>query len=435
MPLRTYVKPETFIKLKCKTTCWQLFANVGGWANCCMPAALPDGIRIYLLQRNKIMNIAFDAKRAFVNDTGLGNYSRTLITSLAHDFPQHQYFLCTPKTGPLFKPAGANLQVMLPEKPLHKLMPAAWRSKWVVGDLVRHGIELYHGLSHEIPQGIAQTEIRSVVTMHDLIHERYPDQYPWLDRKIYSSKFKYACHHADAVIAISEQTKRDLIDFYNTDPSKIHVCYQSCHPMYSVQADIAQKAAISKKYSLPDQYLLYVGSIIERKNLLNVCKALQLAKDVTMPLVVIGKGKAYKRQVEQYLASHQLSNRVIFLSYQKQANGQTGVEAADFPAIYQMSRMLIYPSFFEGFGIPVIEGLYSGIPVITSNTSCLPEAGGDAAFYVDPSSAEEIAAQIRNILGNTAIVEQQVKKGILHAQRFSNEIAAAAVHKVYEGLF
>lgn len=380
------------------------------------------------------MNIAFDAKRAFVNDTGLGNYSRTLISSLANIFPQHHYYLCTPKLGQLFQVTGSNMEVMLPQQSLHKMLPSAWRSSWVMGDLKKFNIQLYHGLSHEIPQGIAQSGIRSVVTMHDLIHERYPDQYPWLDRKIYTRKFRYACANADAIIAISQQTKHDLIDFYAADESKIYVCYQSCHPKYAQQADIETKLAVREKYRLPNEYLLYVGSIIERKNLLNICKALHEAQDLTLPLLVIGRGKEYKAKVEAYIAEHQLSNRVIFLSYQKQQNGNIGVDAEDFPAIYQMSSMLIYPSFFEGFGIPVLEGLYSQVPVITSNTSCLPEAGGDAAFYVDPSSPEEIAAQIRLILTDTALVKEHVAKGISYAQQFSNEIAAAAVHNVYKSL-
>ena len=381
------------------------------------------------------MNIAFDAKRAFVNDTGLGNYSRTLISSLAKDFPQHHYYLCTPKLGRLFQATGSNMEVMLPQQPLHKMLPSAWRSSWVVGDLKKHNIQLYHGLSHEIPQGIAQSGIRSVVTMHDLIHERYPDQYPWLDRKIYTRKFRYACANADAIIAISQQTKQDLIDIYAADERKIHVCYQSCHPMYAQQASNEIKKAVREKYGLPQEYLLYVGSIIERKNLLNICKALHQDKDVTLPLVVIGRGKEYKAKVEAFIAGHQLGNRVIFLSYKQQANGRVGVDAEDFPAIYQMSSMLIYPSFFEGFGIPVLEGLYSRVPVITSNTSCLPEAGGDAAFYVDPSNPEDIAHQMRRILNDAALVQEYIIKGVAYAHQFSNEIAAASVHQVYSSLF
>ena len=381
------------------------------------------------------MNIAFDAKRAFLNDTGLGNYSRTLISSLASFFPQHQYYLYTPKTGSLFKPDADNIRIQLPEKPFDKIFKSAWRSRSVVSDLLNHHIHLYHGLSHEIPQGIQHTQVKSVVTMHDLIHERYPGQYPWLDRKIYSRKFRFACRHADAIIAISEQTKRDLVEFYGANASKIHVCYQSCDPGFAQVSTNETKILVRRKYKLPDQYLLYVGSIIERKNLLNICKALRSATDVHLPLVVVGKGKVYYDQVKQYLQENNLEERVLFLSYFRQENGTTGVEASDLPAIYQMSRMLIYPSFFEGFGIPVLEGLNSRIPVITSNTSCLPEAGGNAAFYVDPGQPEDIAEKIRLVLHDDALVSKHIANGVAYAQHFTNEKAATAVHQVYQSLF
>jgi glycosyltransferase involved in cell wall biosynthesis len=181
-------------------------------------------------------------------------------------------------------------------------------------------------------------------------------------------------------------------------------------------------------YQLPTAYLLYVGSIIERKNLLNICKALALLKgSISLPLVVIGKGDAYKRKVEEYLQQQGLQQQVIFLSYQ---NGKA-LEGTHFPAIYQMASMLIYPSFFEGFGIPVLEALWSKVPVITSNVSCLPEAGGEGAFYVDPASPQEIATKIQLIVSKTSLVEQQVAKGFQHAQLFSNQNTAANVWAVY----
>jgi glycosyltransferase involved in cell wall biosynthesis len=381
------------------------------------------------------MNIAFDAKRAFLNDTGLGNYSRTLISSLAALYPQHLYYLYTTKTGSLFKPNADNIRIQLPEKPFQKMFKSAWRSSGVVSDLQNQHIHLYHGLSHEIPQGIQRTKIKSVVTMHDLIHERYPSQYPWLDRKIYTRKFRFACHNADAVIAISEQTKKDLIEFYGTDATKIHVCYQSCDPRFTKVSSNETKNLVRRKYNLPDEYLLYVGSIIERKNLLNICKALRSAKDVDVPLVVVGKGKDYYEQVKQFLKDNNMEGKVIFLSYYRQDNGNTGIDFIDLPAIYQMSHMLIYPSFFEGFGIPVLEGLNSRIPVITSNTSCLPEAGGDAAFYVDPGQPEDIAEKIRLVLRDDELVSKHIANGVAYAQQFTNEKAAEAVHQVYQSLF
>jgi glycosyltransferase involved in cell wall biosynthesis len=382
------------------------------------------------------MNIGFEAKRAFVNDTGLGQYSRTLASSLAQYYPQHQYFLFTPKAGSLFSTLHRhNMHTVLPSKPLHRLWPSLWRSHWVTQDLKKLQIDLYHGLSHEIPHGIHKTGIPTIVTIHDLIHERYPEQYAFIDRKIYSRKFKYACHHAQKVIAISRQTKDDIVDFYGIDEAKIEVCYQSCHPMYMERVDEDTRQMVRQRYQLPKQYLLYVGSIIERKNLLTICKALQhLQRDTQVPLVVIGKGKDYRQQVVSFLEEAGLDKQVIFLSYQSQLLPHGHIDAKDFPAIYQMAAMLIYPSFFEGFGIPVLEALWSKTPVITSNVSCLPEAGGDGAFYVNPHDAIEMAQTIHLILHQPGKVQAQIEKGYRYAQHFTNEKTAAHVYHVYETL-
>lgn len=383
------------------------------------------------------MRIGFDAKRAYHNQTGLGHYSRTLIRSLAVDFPQHYYFLFNPKPSSLFHFDDLqNVKEILPSTFLSKKLPSVWRGNWVKRDLKKLQIDLYHGLSHEIPTGIQKTGIKSIVTIHDLIFERYPGQFKFIDRRIYSRKFRYSCEHADKIIAISKQTKEDLIRFYNVPSEKIEICYQSCNPAFGVAVSTDTKQRIQQHYQLPEKYFLYVGSVIERKNLLNICKAIKLlGNEMDIPLVVIGNGSAYKQQVKEYVQLNGLSDRVLFLSDQPTAKfSPTFQSAEDFPAIYQQAVAMIYPSVFEGFGIPVLEALWSRIPVITSNVSCLPEAGGEGAFYVDPSKPEEIAQQMKLILSDPILVQQQVEKGWLHAQKFTNSNTAAEVMKVYEQL-
>lgn len=380
------------------------------------------------------MNIGFDAKRAFHNGTGLGHYSRTLICSLADYFPEHEYFLFNPKASADFSLAGPHLHEVQPGGFIHKLFRSAWRSSWVKQDLIKFHIDLYHGLSHEIPVGIQDMGIKSVVTIHDLIHERYPEQYNPIDVKIYSKKFRYACTHANRVIAISEQTKRDIMEFYGTPEHKISVCYQSCNPSFGQTIAVEAKENVKKEFGLPEKYFLYVGSIIERKNLLNICKALFLLRnDLDIPLVVIGDGGKYKQQVKDFVNQNGLSQKVLFLSEQDAArNSPAFRSAAVFPAIYQSAIAMIYPSFFEGFGIPVLEALWSKLPVITSNVSCLPEAGGPGAYYVDPAKAEEIAAGMKKIYSDQVFADQLREKGILHAQGFSQQKCAAAVMNVYK---
>lgn len=382
------------------------------------------------------MQIAFDAKRAFHNGTGLGHYSRTLIRSLATRYPQHQYWLLNPKPGRHFACNEAALHEVRPNRSLHQLMSSAWRSRWCKQWLTQQKIDLYHGLSHELPVGIERTGIATVVTIHDLIPERYPGQYTWLDRQIYHYKFLSACQRADRIIAISEQTKADIIQFYSIDENKIRVCYQSCDPRFYTTVSTEEKDRIRKKYQLPERYFLSVGSVIERKNLLQSCKALKLLQPkLDIPLLVIGGGGAYKRKVQRYVREQGLVKQIRFLSDDPALKNDPDFSSArDFPALYQQATALLYPSFFEGFGIPVLEGLCSNVAVITSDRSCLPEAGGPGAFYVDPDSAESIATALYTTATEMTLVQEKIATGWKYAQRFTASLTTEAVMNVYREL-
>ena len=180
------------------------------------------------------MQIGFDAKRAFNNFTGLGNYSRTLIETLAHFYPENTYHLFTPNlnTNPRIAAFSKNpsLKIHTPSFPFNKISPL-WRSYFINKDILSSGVQIFHGLSHELPIGLSK-KIKQVVTVHDLIQERYPQYYTAIDRKIFTLKLKQACHQADIIVAISEQTKRDIIEFLKIDAEKIQVIYQSCHQQF-----------------------------------------------------------------------------------------------------------------------------------------------------------------------------------------------------------
>jgi glycosyltransferase involved in cell wall biosynthesis len=174
-----------------------------------------------------------------------------------------------------------------------------------------------------------------------------------------------------------------------------------------------------------------VGSIIERKNLLNICRALNyLGNKLDIPLVVIGEGGRYKERVKSYLEVNNMKQKVIFLSEQ----GSIDKEVRTLAGIYQLSQALVYPSYFEGFGIPVLEALWSKTPVITSHVSCLPETAGDAALYVDPSDYEGIADAMIQIVKNQSLKEDMVRKGREHAKNFSLEICTRNLMNIYQKL-
>lgn len=377
------------------------------------------------------MNIGFDAKRAFHNSTGLGNYCRTLIQSLSNDYPQHKYFLFNPKKGKFFNMLNKNMNEIRPTSYFDKLIPALWRGKGMVRDINKH-VQLFHGLSNELPFGIHTINVKKVVTIHDLIYEFYPKQYKSNDVRIYRKKFKYACQFADIIIAISNSTKQDLIDVYKIPEEKIEICYQSCDQRFFTSASTSHKQNVTAKYKLHKPYFLSVGSIIERKNLMNVCKAFHDIKHKQdVQLVVIGKGNGiYKQQILSYIKKEKLESAIIFL---EDLYPESEI-IADLPTIYQNSIALVYPSIKEGFGIPILEALASGTPVITSNQSSLKEAGGNAAILVNPLQQDEIEEAMCLVLNDETYRNQLIKKGYQQAQLFTNEISCKQVMQVYKNL-
>lgn len=382
------------------------------------------------------MKIGFDAKRVYNNGTGLGFFSRVLVEKLGQLHPENDYYLYTPKRGPYYANTLTNLHERLPKKIFDKLFPGLWRSRNMTRDLMRDGIDLFHGLSHEIPFGMPDTHIPAVVTIHDLFPLRYPKEYKYVDRTIYNAKMQYACRYSARVMATSEETKKDIIHFYKTNPEKIEVIYQSCEDGFRMHYSTGEKERVREKYGLPPEFFLHVGTIIERKNLLNICKAIHInKKDVNIPIVVIGRGGSYKEKVKQYLSAKGLEKDVILLADQLEADGKNPfVATADLPLIYKLSKALIYPSYYEGFGIPVLEGISAGVPVITSHTSCLPEIGGDAAYYVDPASAEEIASGMSKLVDDQILRQAMISKGKEHAEKFSPTVYTNHLLRFYQSV-
>lgn len=367
------------------------------------------------------MHIGFDAKRAFLNNSGLGNHSRTLLKSLAEFYPENKYLLYTPdiKQNPTTNFLFEDNYLI--RQPSGKMPKSLWRSRFILSDFKKDNLDLYHGLSHELPFGIKKAGIPSVVTIHDLIFLRYPKLYPTIDRKIYAAKVKYACRCADAIIAISEQTKRDILQFTDTKAEKITVIYQSCSEDFSPNYSKSIVQDIRQKYHLPEQYLLYVGTIEERKNLLLIAKALkQLPKDLIC--VAVGKKTTYYEKVKAFLDHEGLQGRILFFE---------NLPASDLPLFYQSAILFIYPSRFEGFGIPVLEAISSGLPVITATGSCLEEVGGPDSLYINPDDADALIRGIRKVIESPDLLKSMSQSGLNYAKKFSPDLIAKKVMTLY----
>lgn len=369
------------------------------------------------------MRIGFDGKRALRNNTGLGNYSRSTVRLLASRFIEDHFVLYG-----FAKKQHEQLKALLSLDNVELRGPSAllsrsfWRMKGILKDLKKDKIDLYHGLSHELPFGIQKAGIKSVVTIHDLIFLRFPEYYSLVDRMIYRSKFQYACREADTVIAISQQTKKDIIHFFGIPEEKIKVVYQSCHPLFGETASKERLEEVKLKYKLPGKFLLSVGTIEKRKNALLTLKAMaQLPQPI--PLILIGKHTSYCDELYDFMYRNNLKDQVRFIHQ---------LPFQDLPAFYQLATAMVYPSRFEGFGIPVIEALFSRIPVIAATGSCLEEAGGPNSLYVDPDDDYTLARHISQLWNNPVQRREMAQNGWDYTQQFSEVQVAENLMSVYQ---
>lgn len=369
------------------------------------------------------MNIGFDAKRIFHNSRGLGNYGRDLVRILNEYFPNNQFYLYNPKPKRVnrFQFTNQTFEI-LPKSSLWKFFSSIWRQGPILKQLKTDKIELFHGLSGEIPRGIKRANIKSVVTIHDLIFIRYPELYSFFDRKIYFKKFLFAAKNADKIVAISEQTKNDIIEFLKIDSEKIEVIYQGCHAVFKEEQSELFKKNVLEKYHLPKNFILNVGAIETRKNILSVIKAI---KNSDINLVIVGHKKAYYKEVKKYVITNNMHERVYFLE---------GLNINELAALYKLSTIFVYPSIFEGFGIPIIEALYSKTPVITSKGSCFYEAGGPDSVYVNPEDIKDLETKINTLINHPVLREKMISKGYKFVQKFNDKDIASNYMKLYEEL-
>jgi glycosyltransferase involved in cell wall biosynthesis len=260
--------------------------------------------------------------------------------------------------------------------------------------------------------------------MHDLIVRRYPEFFKPADRIIHRLKMRHACRVADMVIAISEQTKCDLVDMMHVPEEKIRVVYQSCDPIFWNPPSAILPPSHSA-VQLPERYIIAVGTVEERKNQVAAVRSLALLPE-DVCLVVVGRPRGhYPQQVRRVAKELGVDHRVIFL--------QNAV-FSDFPALYRGAVASVYMSVFEGFGIPVLESLCCDCPVVTSNVSSMPEAGGDAALYAAPDDYRTLAAHLSRLLSDPAFRNSQIEKGRTQRLKFAPEKVSQDMLALYRSL-
>ncbi len=355
------------------------------------------------------MRIGFDAKRAFFNNTGLGNYSRNTLQQLFIHYPEHEYYLYVPSRHTKIKfKYHENAKLITPTTIAGKIFKSYWRSFLICQQIYQNKLDIYHGLSNELPFGITETKVKTVVTIHDLIFKRFPQWYKPIDVKIYDRKFKYAAHHADTIIAVSQQTANDLVEFYGVSEEKITVIYQNCNPLFYQLLPHEHIQKVKEKFLLPDDYILYVGTIEERKNLHRLIEAINIA-NIDIPLVAIGRKTKYFYKQVLPRVNWSKKGQFIFIE---------NIDNKELPAIYQGAKLFVYPSLYEGFGIPILEAQASGIPVITSKGGCFKETGGEHSLYANPLDIEEMAHIIVKALNDKELRINMIERGREYSKKF-----------------
>ena len=367
------------------------------------------------------MRIGFDAKRIFHNSTGLGNYGRDVIRILSKQPSIEHFFLFNPKkANTTHKVALEKASIVYPKGWFWKTFPAVWRIIGQWQQIQACKPDWYHGLSGEIPFQFGKSKTKKIVTIHDLIFLTHPGYYNWFDRIIYKLKFKYAAKVSDHVIAISEQTKRDIIKYLKIKSDKISVIYQGCNDAFKKEYSASLKQEVKNKFNLPDEFILNVGTIQERKNALTLVKAVHTTGHT---LILIGKEKKYAKKIHKFINENGLKEQVLFLK---------NVSAEELAIIYQHATVFCYPSFCEGFGIPLIEALYSKVPVIATKSGCFPEAAGPNSMYIDPFDVIKIREAINLLFSKPQLRAEMAQKGFSFVQRFSDENVAKNLVALYK---
>ena len=261
---------------------------------------------------------------------------------------------------------------------------------------------------------------KSVMTFHDLSFEKYPEFYSasknyWH----FSMNPKKQARKADKIIAVSESTKNDLVGLYNINPEKIKVIYSGINSVFSIQYSVSSISKIKKKYNLPEKYILYLGTLEPRKNIVGLIKAFEMFKRrrhsrmspaEDYKLVIAGsKGWLY-RDIFKTVKNSPVKNDIIFTGF---------IDDEDKSILYSQAELFVYPSFYEGFGFPPLEAMACGTPVITSNFSSLPEAVGDAAIMINPYNLDELYRAMETVLNDDKLKDTLIKKGFKQAKKFS----------------
>ena len=364
------------------------------------------------------MRIGIDARK--LHDFGIGTYIRNLLRELARlDQSTEFVLLCRPEDARPIHALGENFRSVVERAPNYSIseqlkVPIALR---------REGVTLFHAPHYVLPPLV---HCRSVVTIHDCIHLMFPQYLPNRVALTYArGSLAMAARRATRVLTVSESSKADIMRFFGTDPSKIDVIYNAFDERFGVEPHDEDMVRVRERYQLHDEFVLYAGNVKPHKNLERLIDAFYLVRSRGLDhlkLVMIGDDISKYASLRRAVHRYQLHKYVRFLGYLPQET---------LAVMYRLAGAFVFPSLYEGFGLPPLEAMASGTPVITSNVSSMPEVAGGAAELVDPYDPEAIADGMYRVLTDADLGRSLKARGLARARQFSWETSVRRVREIY----
>jgi glycosyltransferase involved in cell wall biosynthesis len=365
------------------------------------------------------MRVAIDARK--LHDFGIGTYIRNLLKQLARLDRDTEYVLLTREEDlSVAHQLGANFRTVLEPAPNYSVREQI-HVPWV---LLREKPDVFHAPHYVLPIGV---RAHSVVTIHDCIHLMFPQYLPNRAAYTYARLAMWsATRRSDCILTVSQASKRDILHFFAVPPEKIEVIYNAFDERFSREPNEEAVARVRERYQLDKRFVLYVGNIKPHKNLVRLIEAfaaLRKGELEDVKLLIIGDEISRLPALRRAVHSLKLHKHVRFLGYQPDDT---------LAILYRLASVFVFPSLYEGFGLPPLEAMASGTPVVTSNVSSLPEVTGDAAVLVDPYDVTSIEDGMRRVLTDPALAASMRERGLQRAREFSWERSVKRTLEVYQ---
>jgi glycosyltransferase involved in cell wall biosynthesis len=364
------------------------------------------------------LRIAIDARK--LRDYGIGTYVRNLLRHLSRlDHTTEYVVLCREQDASITSELGENFRAVTEASPAYSVR----EQLRVPLDLRRERVDLFHAPHYVLPP---LTPCKSIVTIHDCIHLRFPQYLP--NRLAYAyarTSLWVATHRSNRVLTVSEASKRDILRYFSVPPSKIDVIHNAIDERFGETPTDEEIARVRERYQLEDRFVLYAGNIKPHKNLERLIEAFHTLRKVgfeEVKLLIIGDEISKYATLRRAVHKYKLHKHVRFFGF---------VPDKTLAILYRLAGVFVFPSLYEGFGLPPLEAMASGTPVITSNVSSLPEVVGDAAFLIDPYDADAIADAMRRVLSEPALRADLRERGLRRVREFSWERSVARVREIY----